>query len=76
MVGFKTKARAYLTKLGLDTWVGFCGWGVGVCVWGCVCVCVCLRGGYGWGGWGVLEGWECIVRRGKRNHTIISYLLH
>ena len=66
MVGFKAKARAsaYLTKLGLDTWVGFCGWGV------------CVRGGYGWGGWGVLEGWECIVRRGKRNHTIKSYLLH
>ena len=48
MVVFKAKARAsaYLTKLGLDTWVGcvcVCGWGV--CVG--VCVCVCVRGGYG-----------------------------
>ena len=42
----------------------------------CVCVCVCVRDGYGWGGLGELEGWECIGRRGKRNYTIISYLLH
>ena len=56
MIGFKAKARAsaYLTKLG---WIR--GW-VFVCV--CVCVCVCERGGYGWG---LLQGWECIVMRGR-----------
>ena len=81
MVGFKAKTRAsaYLTKLGLNTWVGFCGCvcggvcvgGVCVCVWG-GCMCVCVRGGYSWGGWGCVRRWECIGRRGKRNHTIIS----
>ena len=51
MVGFKAKARAsaYLTKLGLNTWVGFLGGCVGLCVYGCVCVgCVCVC---------VCEGW-------------------
>ena len=40
---------------------------VGVCVRG-EYICV-----YGWGGWGVLEGWECIGRRGeeKLHHYII-----
>ena len=63
MVGFKAKARAsaYLTKLGLDTWVDFCGWGVCVCVGVCVgvgvcgcvgvSVCVCVCEGWIWLGW-------------------------
>ena len=84
MVGLKAKgsASAYFAKSG---WIRGCIFVDGVCVcgggvyWGgvCVCVCVCVcEGGYGWGGWGVLEGWECIGRRGKWNNTIISYLLH
>ena len=66
MVGFKAKARAsaYFAKLG---WIRMCVLWVG---------CMCVRSGYGWGSWCVLEGWECIGRRGKRNYTIISYLLH
>ena len=65
MVGLKAKARAsaYLTKLG---WIR--GW---IFVGGWVCVC-----GGGWIWLGVLEGWECIGRKGKRNYNIISYLLH
>ena len=82
MVGFKAKARAsaYLTKLGWIRGLVFVG---GVC--GCVgggcgggvelCVYMCQR--WIWlGGWGVLEGWECIGGRGKRNYIIISYFLH
>ena len=60
MVGFKAKVRASAYLTKLG-WI--CGW---VFVGG---VCMYVRDGYGWVGW-VLEG------KGKRNYTIISYLLH
>ena len=63
MIGFKAKARAsayFFLYWGGD--VGVFLW-VG-CVWGGGYICLY--------GWGVLE----LGRREKRNHTIISYLLH
>ena len=81
MVCFKAKAKAsaYLTKLGwIRGWV-FVG---GVCGGGGVCACVRVRGGYGWGGWDVLEGWGRIGRRGEEklhHYTIfvtLSSLVH
>ena len=38
--------------------------------------CVCVRGGYGWGGWGVLEGWECIGRRGGKRNTPLYHICY
>ena len=62
--------------------VGGCVCVGGVCVWvgGGVCVCVCVKGWvlcvYGWGGWGVLEGWECIGRRERREITPLFHIFY
>ena len=82
MVGFKAKAKAsaYFTKM---EWRRGCVFVSGVCV-GCVCVgCVgvCVWGGgyicvYGWGGWGVLKGWEYIGKRGRREITSFCHVCY
>ena len=44
-----------------------------------VCVCVCVGGGVGGYicvyGWGVLEGWECIGRRERRETTQLYHIV-
>ena len=70
MVGFKAKARAlaFFAKLGCRRGCVFVG---GVCVRGGGYICV-----YGWDGWGVLKGWECIGRRGRRETTPLYHICY